>query len=368
MNSSSKIRVGVVGASVTRGFASLSHLPALKALPDFELAAVCTSRPETAAAAARHYGARLAFSDPGAMARDPTIDLVTVSVKVPDHLPAVMAVIDAGKHVYCEWPLGRNTGEAIAMRDAAQRRNVRNAVGLQGRMAPAVNYVKELVAEGYVGRVLAVTMLGSAPSWGPAVESAYQAEMASGANILSITCGHQLDALCYALGEFRELSATMVNQREQILLGSTGTSIAKNTPDQVAVSGVIGDGIAVSFQMRAGAARGTEFLFEIHGSDGDIVVTPSMSRASMQRQELTVRGGRGGDTTTVELPIPDRFRWVPDSVPQGSPYNVAQLYAKLGESIRRGTAATPDFEAAVTRHRLLDAIVEAATTGRRQVL
>ena len=57
---------------------------------------------------------------------------------------------------------------------------------------------------------------------------------------------------------------------------------------------------------------------------------------------------------------------VPDSVPSDSPYNVAQLYAKLGESIRNGTPATPGFDAAVRRHRLIDTIVRASDTGQKQ--
>ena len=65
-------------------------------------------RQESAEVAARHYGVPLAFSDPAELARHPDVDLVTVSVKVPDHYQPVMAAIEAGKHVYCEWPLGRD--------------------------------------------------------------------------------------------------------------------------------------------------------------------------------------------------------------------------------------------------------------------
>jgi predicted dehydrogenase len=83
MASESKIRVGIVGASASRGFASIAHIPALRALPQFELAAVCTTRQETAEAAAAQYGARLAFAAPETLAQHPEIDLVTVSVKVP---------------------------------------------------------------------------------------------------------------------------------------------------------------------------------------------------------------------------------------------------------------------------------------------
>lgn len=132
MAASDKLRVGIVGASAGRGFASIAHIPALQALPQFETVAVCTTRQETAEAAAQHYGAKLAFDDPAQMAAHPEIDLVTVSVKVPDHFAPVMTAIDAGKHVYCEWPLGRNTDEAVCMLNAAERRRVRHAVGLQG--------------------------------------------------------------------------------------------------------------------------------------------------------------------------------------------------------------------------------------------
>src|SRR5882724_3058875 len=52
-----KVRVGIVGASPTRGFASISHIPALQALPDFQIIAVCTSSQASADAAAKHYGA-----------------------------------------------------------------------------------------------------------------------------------------------------------------------------------------------------------------------------------------------------------------------------------------------------------------------
>src|SRR5215469_15582939 len=340
MATSSKIRVGVVGASASRGFASIAHIPALRALPQFEIAAVCTARQESADAAARHYRVPLAFSDPEQLARHPEVDLVTVSVKVPDHYRPVMAAIAAGKHVYCEWPLGRDTAEALQMLSAAQQRGIRHAVGLQGQLSPAINYVKDLVADGYVGRVLTAAIIGCAPNWGSVIERAYQADRTNGANLLTITGGHQIDALCYCLGEFRELTAFAVSQRDSILVESTREVVPKDVPDQLVVNGIVGDGAVVSFQIRGGMTRGTAFLFEIHGESGDLALTAT-TRDSMQRQELTVRGAQGGAEALTELPIPRRYRWVPKATPTDSRYNVAQLYARLAESIRDGQAATP---------------------------
>jgi predicted dehydrogenase len=240
-------------------------------------------------------------------------------------------------------------------------------VGLQGQVAPAINYAKDLIADGYVGRVLTATMIGCAPNWGATIDRAYQADRANGANLLTITGGHQIDALCYCLGEFRELTAFAVSQRDRIPLEATGEPVAKDTPDQLVVNGIVGDGAVVSFQIRGGMARGTEFLFEVHGDRGDLALTAT-TRASMQRQELTVRGAQDGAKELSELPVPARYRWVPDGMPTDSRYNVAQLYARLADSIRTGRPAAPSFAAAVTRQRLLDAIMRASETGQKQTL
>ena len=365
MAGAAKIRVGIVGVSPDRGFASIAHIPALQALPDFAISAVCTTRQDSAEAAARHFGIPLAFSNAGELARHPEVDLVTVSVKVPDHYEPVMAAIEAGKHVYCEWPLGRDTSETVRMLAAAQRRGIRHAVGLQGQMSPAISYAKELIADGYVGRVLSAAMIACAPNWGATIDRAYQADRTNGANLLTITGGHTIDALCYCLGEFRELAAFVVSQRDYIPLEATGEMIAKTSPDQLVVNGIIGDGAVVSFQVRGGMRRGTEFLFEIHGQAGDLQLTAT-SRASMQRQELNLKGARGDSLALADLPIPGKYRWVPAGVPPDSRYNVAQLYMRLAASIRDGKPVSPGFDAAVTRHRLLDSIVRASETGKKQ--
>ena len=92
------------------------------------------------------------------------------------------------------------------------------------------------------------------------------------------------------------------------------------------------------------------------------------SRIRVAPLELTVSGARGKGTPLAEMPIPASYRWVPAGVPKGSPYNVAQLYARFAESIRSGAPMHPSFDDAVTRHRMLDAIVAASTTGQKQVL
>jgi predicted dehydrogenase len=209
-------------------------------------------------------------------------------------------------------------------------------------------------------------MIGCAANWGPKIDRAYQVDRANGANLMTITGGHQIDALCHCLGEFKELAAFVICQRDFIYADDIGATVAKTSPDQLLVSGIVGDGVAVSFQIRGGMTRGTEFLFEIHGDAGDLVLAAT-TRASMQRQELSLKGASGIGGELIDMEIPTTYRHVPDTVPQGSPYNVAQLYTQLAKSIRSGKPASPSFDAAIARHRLIDAIVRASETGQKQV-
>src|SRR5207245_5843977 len=98
------IRVGLVGATVTpggSGWGANAHVPALRALAECEIWAVCTAHPETAEASRDAFGAEMAFHDFDAMLARSDIELVTVVVRVPKHHELVMKALEAGKAVYC---------------------------------------------------------------------------------------------------------------------------------------------------------------------------------------------------------------------------------------------------------------------------
>jgi len=151
-----KIRLGLIGASVSGTWSSRSHLPAVQASSEIELTAVCTTRADSAEAARRAYGARLAFDDYRKMIASPEIDAVAVVVRVPSHYAPTKAALEAGKHVYCEWPLGRTTAEAVELAALAEAKGLVTAVGLQARVNPVLMHMRELVEAGFVGEVMAV--------------------------------------------------------------------------------------------------------------------------------------------------------------------------------------------------------------------
>jgi predicted dehydrogenase len=143
-----KIRVGIVGATLTQGgsgWGANAHVPALKALPHYSLKAVCTAHEDTAKASAAAFGAERAFHRFSDMAASPDVDLIVVCVRVPGHRELVMSGLQAGKAVFCEWPLGANLAEAEEMAALALQRSLTNIVGLQARSDPTILYAANLV-------------------------------------------------------------------------------------------------------------------------------------------------------------------------------------------------------------------------------
>jgi predicted dehydrogenase len=338
----------------------------LKSLPDdFEITALSTTRRASADAASKLFGVPLAFDNTQDLVNSAQVDVVAVTVKVPHHLELATAALDAGKAIYCEWPLGNGLEEAERLAELAKKKNVLAVVGLQARSAPSVNYVRDLIKQGYIGEVLSTTLVGSGMGWGQTVPAfnAYVNDKKNGATMLSIALGHAADPLCYCLGEMRELSATMTVRRKTFTIADTGESKAMTTDDQIGVTGLLQRGAAFSIHYRGGQSRGTNLLWEINGTEGDLQL--NADGGQVQIFEMTVRGGKGAQSSLEILPVPQQYQWSP---PQGISTNVAQAYARFARDYREGTHLCPTFDDAVTRHHMLEAIETAAVTGQRQTL
>jgi hypothetical protein len=206
-----------------------SHLPALQASSDVELTAVCTTRADSAEAARRAWGARLAFDDWRKMVASPEIEAVAVVVRVPSHYQPTKAALEAGKHVYCEWPLGRRTAEAVELTALAEARGLVTAIGLQARVNPAVMHLKELLEAGFVDEVMAVhvSLLRDGVLTRPPHRT-WQRDAELGANTLTIANGHTVDAMRFVTGDFSRLSAVVATQTKQWLdTGTNGYAIGR---------------------------------------------------------------------------------------------------------------------------------------------
>jgi predicted dehydrogenase len=358
----SKIRLGFVGANVRSAWASQSHFPALLASPDVEMTAVCTTRPESAEEAREAFGAKLAFHDYREMAASPEIDAVAVVVKVPEHYGPTVAALEAGKHVYTEWPLGRTTAEAEELAALARSKGVQTVVGLQSRVSPTLLYVKELLETGYVGEVLSchVSTFRDGALERPSSRT-WQRDASLGANTLTIANGHVIDALRFVAGDFARVACMVTTQAPQWYETDTKQVVDVTSPDNVLVSGQLARGAVASVHVGAVPWAGTGFRMEIYGREGTLIVTGNVS--SQRGETLRLLGARGGHALTG-LEVPDRFVFVPADFPRGDPFNVGQMYALFAEAIRTGQNRLPTFDTAVDLHRFLDALKAASDSGQ----
>jgi predicted dehydrogenase len=367
-----KIRVGIVGATVTvggSGWGARTHVPALHALPDYELKAVCTTREETALASQKAFNTDLAFHDFDTMVASPEVDLVSVVTRVPAHYDLVMRALHAGKAVYCEWPLGATLAQAEDMANLAAAKGLYTAVGLQARSDPTLTYARELIQQGYIGEVLAVDFTyvnkatikrGAGRIW--------QHDKKAGANILTIGGGHAIDAVSFVLGDFTDVSARLATKITQWQNSDTGETVHVDSPDWVSVSGQIQSKTEVQFLVAAlpGLPEGRR-AFEIYGREGVLSIPVAEGSAekipSVYHGPNQLLGARGKEPLTA-MPTPDRFTLIPDTVPAGPPRNVAQAYTRLAKAMREGKPFDPSFAEAVKAHKLVAALEQSSETGR----
>ena len=357
-----KVRLGFVGANVNSTWATQSHFPALLASPEVEFTAVCTTRPESAEEAREAFGAKFAFHDFREMAASPEIDAVSVVVRVPWHYEPTKAAIEAGKHVFTEWPLGRNTDEAEELAEMARQKGVQTAVGLQSRVSPALLFVKELIETGYAGEVLScsVTTMRDGALERPSGRT-WQRDVDLGAHTLTIANGHVIDALRFVAGNFARVSCMVSTQAKRWYETDTQQFVEVTSPDNVRVSGQLESGAAASVHVGAVPWAGSGFRMEVYGREGSLVTTGSVS--SQRGEMLRVQGARGSHELQ-DLDIPGRFVYVPPDFPRGDPFNIGQMYALFAEAIRTGRNRAPDFDVAVDLHRFVDRLKEASDAGQ----
>jgi predicted dehydrogenase len=362
-----RFRVGIIGLQPGKSWAARAHIPALRTLSEsYEIVGVANTSLASAEKAAAATGLPRAFADVAELVAAPEIDIVTVTVKVPYHLETVKMAISAGKHVYCEWPLGNGLAEAEELVALARAEKVLGVIGTQARVAPEIEYLKQLIADGFVGEVLSTTLVARGGGWGGFIpekqNNGYLLERANGATMLTIPVGHTLAALRDVLGEVAEVSSVLATRRAKALVVDTGETLPVSAPDQVLVSGILASGAPVSIHYRGGMARdGDGFSWEINGTEGDIRVSGPFGHT--QLVPLSLKGARGDEKAFRPLDVPASYRsgWPEDVVPG----NVARIYARMARDLREGTRTAPSFEDAVAVHRIISAIEEAAENGHR---
>lgn len=286
------IKAAVIGAS----FARAAYLPALKTIEDVEIVAVSSARMESAQDAANAFGVPHAYTDYREMLEKHDIDFVGIATPTVHHAPMVLDALDAGAHVLCEKPMAMNAAEAQAMLDRAESLGRVHTVGHELRFNPNRAKIRQLIAEGYIGKVRHANILSVNPSWGdPASrpKGDWWSLESMGGGRLGANGSHQIDLLRYWLGDVGAISgqvATMVPDRVDKHTGEPWTATAD---DQVSFTAEMTSGALVSVFLSGASRHGIGNSSWVFGSEGTIKLADAdetlwVARAGEDFVDMTV--------------------------------------------------------------------------------
>ncbi|MGU3503333.1 Gfo/Idh/MocA family protein [Mycobacterium sp. C31M] len=374
------IGFGWMGRVHAQAYARLRHHYPQSGAPN--LVAIADEVPGRAAEAADQFGATSALTDWRDLIADPAIAAVSVTAPNFLHREIGTAVVESGKHLWIEKPVGLTAADALAVARAADAQGVQTAVGFNYRNAPAVAAARNLIAAGDLGdithaRFYFLSDYAAHPDG--ALSWRFQRDR-GGNGVLGDLASHAVDLVRHLLGEVDSVvadTATFIAQRPEPTGATSG--------HQLASGGEHGDVenedyVMAQLRLASGARCGVEasrvavgeqnaYGFEIHGTKG--FVAWDFRRigelrvgfgSTFRDQSVTTRYVGPGDGEYAafqpgsamamgydELKVIEAHRFL-ESVAKGSPVGAniwdavaaALVVEAITESVRTGSWVTPD--------------------------
>lgn len=357
------LRVGIVSAA----WGAFAHLPAWRAIPGVDVTAICTSREETARAAADRLNLPRAFWNAAEMCADPDIDIVDLGTRPSIRLPMVLAALANGKHVYNASPHAPDWAGAKAI-DAAWRAGTSiGVVDAFSQWLPAHAQMKAMLDADYIGSPLGGTCHFNLSLFNsPIKQFPYNwfAQSGQGVSAVRNNGSHALYMLRHLFGPVAE----MVADDSQILREwrfPDGDAITPETTDFANIILRFESGLTMQMQISWSMALHDGWLVDVFGDKGRLVASsPTFPTA----RDCTLRGGQlGGELQ--DIAISDSYKTAPgialdwQSEPQPS-YPMALSMHAMVEAIHGRGAGAPDFAEALEVERLQQAIRLSSETRR----
>lgn len=355
---------------VGRFFPELETVPVMKALCGRDEAGV--------RAAAQTFGWEGYETDWRRLVARDDIDVIDIGTPGNLHAEIAVAAAQAGKHVFCEKPLGNSSEEARRMLDAVEAAGVKSLVWFNYRANPAVSFARQLIDEGVIGHVYHWRGLflqdwlvnpNSPIGWRLKKESA-------GSGSHGDLLAHCLDAARFLVGEVSEVSGaleTFIKRRPEMgasddrMGGAASDTMGDVTVDDASLalarfqSGALGTFEAT----RYAPGRKNHFRFEINGSGGSLGFDAERPNELEIYTEDTRRGTHGFRTVSV-TGGQDRYtgHYWPTAHNIGYEHTFTSLLFDACSAIGRGEDPSPNFRDGYLNNVLLDAIARSAETKR----
>jgi predicted dehydrogenase len=280
------IRVGIIGV----GWGAIVQTPAFRCVPEYEVAALCSRRPERVAQAGEQLGIADTSTDWREFVRRDDLDLISICTPTDLHHEQAIAAFEAGKNVLCEKPLALNEGQGLEMVQAAEASGKANAVCFENRWGREKLIAWDMVREGYLGQPFFARVTMAAEYWHPSrsLQSEWMYRLDQGGGYLLGLASHDLDYACCLFGEPEAVCAdvrTSVPRRKR----PDGTELEVDADDTSTVILRMRSGVSALVSTSVvGLHTRDSYRLEAFGSDGTVMIDGTLFSSEL-------RAGRVGD-------------------------------------------------------------------------
>jgi predicted dehydrogenase len=353
---------------MSANWGALAHLPAWRSLPGIEVVAICTSRRETAEAAAKRCGIESALWDAQAMAARPDIDILDCGARPSVRDPVVLTALRNGKHVYNSIPFATDIERARELRDAWRASGKVGVVDAFSEWLPAHRLVKEMLNEGFVGQPFGGTCLFQLSLFNkphPQFPYNWFWQAGHGVSALRNLGSHALHMLVFLFGRIEELVAHDGQLLKEWRFPD-GNLIKPETNDFASLLVRFQSGLVMQLQVSWSSTLAPGWLLEAFGSKGRFAVrAPSFPTS----RDSTLHAGTLDRGSMEKIDIPERLLRTPDAgvdytVGIQPVYPMALSMNRMVQTIHGRGPASPDFEQAWTVERALEAARRSAQERR----
>jgi len=367
--------VGIVGF----GFIGKVHAYAYRNIPFFyeqlplktRLVGVCTAHEETAEQAKQLGGFELATTDYHELLARDDIHIINCCTPNYAHRDLLLDAIKAGKHIYCDKPLASNLDEAREIARAAASGSGKYQMTMQYRFVPAVMRAKQLIDEGFLGRIFGFRAAYLHSGYiDPNRPMSWRLDREkSGGGALFDLGSHVIDLIYHLIGDYSSVCAvaeTMIKERP---LKNEPNKKAKVKVDDVAImmvrmkNGAIGTIEA----WRLATGSNDDLQFEIHGEKGALKFNLMQPNYLFAYDARDAGGELGGNRGYKMIETVHRYPKPAADVASKATFgwfraHVACLHSFLTH-IAEDTAPSPDFEDALRIHEVMDAAYRSSTVS-----
>ena len=351
------MQFGVIGTSWMNAF----HMKSINSHPEAEVRAICGRDAEKARGVAQEHDVAHVHTDYRELIARGDLDAVVVGAPDYLHHEMVLCAAEAGLHIVCEKPLAQTLEQAVEMLQAAESSQRNGMTFFTYRWIPHCQRLKELLNEGFVGRILSAELRYLSPGV-PGAEPRYDwhFDPRRGTGNLGNAGSHLIDLAHWLVGEIHAVTAVSTVHFDR--LGDTGSEV-QQLDDTVLMTLRFKSGALGSLHLGYSAApAGQEILLSIHGDEG------TLEASLLESEGVSLRGGKAGEPLTV-LAGPDDL-WGGVDLAQDTLGRFVEYFATHPVGIRQfivdvqsNTPSTPSLRDGACTQAVIEAAKASSQSG-----